>query len=107
MGKATYHNRYESINRVVSAIGEFGCETATEISKHVNLSRQNILDVLKHAETWGYVYHKEYEYRKATDKCQAVYAKLWYPTTYGLEQANWYVKAMAKYQSGKGMKPLL
>lgn len=107
MGKATYHNRYESIMRVVNAIGEFGDETPTQISKRVNLSRQNVLDVLKHAETWGYVYHKEYVYRKATEKCQEVIASLWYPTSYGLEQSKWYIKAMAKYQSGKGMKPLL
>lgn len=107
MGKATYHNRYESINRVVSTMGEFGCETATEISKRVNLSRQNVLDVLKHAETWGYVYHKEYPYRYRKDGSVLVSAKLWYPTDYGLEQVKWFVKAMSKYQSGKGMKPLL
>jgi hypothetical protein len=107
MGKATYHNRYESIHRVVSAIGEFGVETATEISKHVNLSRQNILDVLKHAETWGYVYHKEEPYRYRKDGSILVTRKLWYPTTYGLEQANWWTKGMKRYANGKGMKPLL
>lgn len=107
MGKATYHNRYESINKVVSAIGEFGCETATEISKHVNLSRQNILDVLKHAETWGYVYHKDEPYRYHKDGTLFVSRKLWYATDYGLQNATWFKKAMNKYQSGKGMKPLL
>lgn len=107
MGKATYHNRYESIMRVVSAMGEFGDETPTQIGKRVNLSRQNVLDVLKHAETWGYVYHKEYVYRAATEKCQEVVASLWYPTDYGFQNAKWFVAAMSKYQSGKGMKPLL
>jgi predicted transcriptional regulator len=105
--KATYQNRYESINLVVSVMGEFGCETATEISKKINLSRQNILDVLKHAETWGYVYHKEVPYRYHKDGTLYVSKKLWYPTTYGLEHANWYVKAMNKYNAGRGMKPLL
>lgn len=107
MGKATYHNRYESINRVVWAMGEFGCETATEISKRVNLSRQNTLDVLKHAETWGYVYHKEAPYRYYKNGDVMVTKKMWYPTEYGLSHASWFVKAMASYHQGKGMKPLL
>lgn len=107
MGKATYHNRYESIMKIVSVVGELGLETATEISKRVKMSRQNVLDVLKHAETWGYVYHKEYPYRYRKDGTVLVTAKLWYPTTYGLDQAKWYTKAMNKYATGKGMKPLL
>lgn len=107
MGKATYHNRLESINRVVWAIGEYGCETATEISKRINLSRQNILDVLEHAETWGYVYHKEVPYRYYKTGEVMVSKKMWYATEYGLQNANWFVAAMGKYNSGKGMKPLL
>jgi len=107
MGKATYGNRYASINVVVNAVGELGLETPTQIAKHVNLSRQNVLDVLKHAETWGYVYHKEYPYRWDKDGNILVMATLWYATDYGRQNAGWFVKAMAKYQSGKGMKPLL
>lgn len=98
MGKMTYSNRYESINRVVWTMGQFGCETATQISKHVNLSRQNILDVLKHAETWGYVRSEKYLYRAATENCQEVWATRWYPTKYGLEHANWFVNAIKKYE---------
>lgn len=107
MGKATYHNRYQSIMKVVHAIGEYGDETPTQISKRVNMSRQNVLDVLKHAEKWGYTYHKEYVYRAATEKCQEVKASLWYVTGYGFTSAKWFIEAMSKYQSGKGMKPLL
>lgn len=107
MGKATYHNRYDSINQVVYKVGELGCATATEISKHINLSRQNILDVLKHAETWGYVTHVDELYRAETDKCQAVYRKVWRVTDYGLTNATWFMKAVEKYRNGKGMKPLL
>lgn len=104
MGKMTYSNRYYSINKVVSAMGEFGLETATEISKVVNLSRQNVLDVLKHAETWGYVYHKEVPYRYYKNGEIMVTKKLWYATEYGLDNARWFARAM---QKNNGMKPLL
>lgn len=103
----TYSNRYESINRVVYAVGQLGCKTATEVSKHVNLSRQNILDVLKHAKSWGYVTEEKQLYRAQTDKCQAVYRSVWTVTPYGNEHSSWFVNAMKKYENGKGMKPLL
>jgi len=107
MNKATYYNRYESINRVVSAVGQLGNATATDVSKIVNLSRQNILDVLKHAETWGYVTHVEEPYRYYKNGQVMVTRKVWKQTHYGYVQSKWYVDAMKKYQSGKGMKPLL
>jgi hypothetical protein len=107
MGKAMYYNRYDSINRVVSKVGELGQATATEISKVVNLSRQNILDVLKHAETQGYVTHVETPYRYRKDGTILVSKKVWYATDYGLTNANWYMKAVEKYRDGKGMRPLL
>lgn len=107
MGKATYSNRYESINRVVSVVGQLGNATATDVSKVINLSRQNILDVLKHAKTWGYVDCIEQPYRYRRDGSVLVTRKVWYATEYGFQHATWFVNAMEKYQSGEGMKPLL
>lgn len=107
MGKATYSNRYESINRVVNVVGQSDGITATEISKVINLSRQNILDVLKHAKTWGYVDCTEEPYRYRKDGSVLVRRKVWVATDYGKSNAGWFVSAMEKYKSGKGMKPLL
>lgn len=107
MKKAMYQNRYDSINQVTSKVGELDAATATEISKHVNLSRQNILDVLKHAECIGYVTHTEEPYRFYKDGSILVSKKIWRATEYGLTNANWYMKAIEKYRNGKGMKPLL
>lgn len=105
--RGTYTNRLYNINLVVNAIGEFGDETATQISKRVNLSRQAVLEVLKHAESWGYVYSKEYPYRYRKDGTVLVTAKLWYTTSYGLDNAKWYVKAWNEAMKGKRQLPLL
>lgn len=107
MGKATYSNRYESINRVVNAVGELGEATATQISKRVNLSRQNILDVLEHAQSWGWVTCQEVPYRYYKSGEVMVSKKVWRATELGKKNADWFVGALKKYENGKGMKPLL
>lgn len=108
MASRTNHNRYRNIMMCVNALGEYGDETATQISKRVNLSRQAVLDILKQAESWGYVYSKKELYRKETEKCQAVYRTLWYPTEYGLHNSGWFVKAWNGAVRGQGLQlPLL
>jgi len=93
MSTRTNHNRYRHIMMCVNALGEYGDETATQLSKRVNLSRQAILDILHQAETWGYVYSKKSPYRYRKDGTVLVYAYLWYPTEYGLQNSGWFVRA--------------
>jgi len=96
----TRYDRMRNINIVVNAIGEFGDETPTQISKRCNLSRQAILDILKHAETIGYVYSKKEPYRYRKDGTVLVERSLWYTTDYGLQNARWFVKALNQYKEG-------
>lgn len=96
--RSTYHNRYMSINRVVMALGESDGKTATMISKEINLSRQAILDVLKHAETWGYVTHREEPHRVSKNGEVLVVKKIWKATKYGLENAKWLDKAIRNHE---------
>lgn len=95
MKKSTYHNRYMSINTIVAFLTKAGEATATSISKHVNLSRQAILEALKHAETWGYVERREEPYRQGK-------RIIWKATDYGSKNAEWLMKAMSNYQLKQG-----
>lgn len=76
-----YRNRYLNIHKVVKIAGELGECTATQISKHCNLSRQAILSILEDAKLFGFVTVREEPYRQHI-------RKLWKATDYGVHHAK-------------------
>lgn len=100
--KRTNGNRVHNINMVVEQLATmpYGT-TATDISKCLNLSRQAILEILKHAESWGYVIRTTERYRSNTNR------HTWSATDYGDKNATWYMQAIRKAKASSGQLPLL
>lgn len=86
---------------VVEAIGQVDCMTATEISNIVNLSRQAVLDILKHAMAWGWVHGTQEPYRKNVKRW------VWQSTDYGYKNAAWHMNAYRNAINKRGQLPLL
>lgn len=97
MSSRRYLNRWVNIYKVCGAMADSGAVTSTSISKHVNLSRQSVLKILKDAETQGYVTSEKEPYRQH-------FRTVWKVTKYYLANRALHDNLVTQYSKLKQME---